>query len=124
MYPVGSFDSTGTLLNGANEYVIHFAKGQLPPAKYFWSLAVYDDNDHLVPNPINRYSIGNHTAGVKYNADGSLDIYVQTTAPAGHASNWIPTPASGQSEVFMRMYGPEPSALAGTYVYPSITKVG
>ena len=124
MYPVGAFDSTNTLLNGADQYVIHFAAGQLPPAKYFWSLTVYDQNDYLVPNSINRYSIGSHTAGVKYNADGSLDIYLQSAPPAGHVSNWIPTPASGQFETFMRMYGPKAPALNGTYPYPSITKVG
>ena len=122
MYPVGSFDSTGALLNGANSYVIHFAKSQLPPAKYFWSLTAYDQNLFLVSNPINRYSLGNRSS-LKYNNDGSLDIYVQSTPPAGHMSNWLPGPASGQLEVIMRLYGPGRSAIDGTYQYPAITKV-
>ena len=124
MYTVGAFDNTGALLGGANKYVIHFNPGQLPPAKYFWSITVYNATDNLVPNSINRYSIGDHTAGVKYNADGSLDIYLQSTPPAGHQSNWIPTPSSGQFEAIMRMYGPGKSALDGTYVYPKIINEG
>jgi len=30
---------------------------------------------------------------VKRNADGSVDIYIGPTAPAGKQSNWIPTDA-------------------------------
>jgi hypothetical protein len=124
MYPVGVFDSTGAVLDGAHRYVVHFAAGHLPPARYFWSLTMYDQNFYLVPNPINRYEISNRTAGLKRNADGSLDVYVQSTPPAGHQSNWLPSPASGQFEITMRMYGPKQSALRGTYHYPPITKVG
>ena len=43
-------------------------------------------------NQISRYAINQFTPGVKYNKDGSLDIYVQSTAPAGHVSNWLPEP--------------------------------
>jgi hypothetical protein len=57
---------------------------------------------------------------VKYNRDGSLDIYVQSTPPAGHRSNWLPSPSSGQFEMTLRMYGPRASALRGTYRYPDI----
>jgi hypothetical protein len=58
---------------------------------------------------------------VHYNADGSLDVYVQTTAPAGHESNWLPAPPTG-FQVTMRLYGPLPSALNDTYAYPTIQR--
>ncbi len=29
------------------------------------------------------------------NPDGSVDIHLQSTAPAGHEANWLPTPAAG-----------------------------
>ena len=32
-------------------------------------------------NPINRYFIAIHTSGLKYNDDGSLDIYFQRDNP-------------------------------------------
>ena len=124
MYPVATADSTGNLLNGAGKYVIHFAKGQLPPAKYFWSITMYNAQDYLVADAINRYALGNDLGHLKYNADGSLDIYIQSTPPAGHESNWLPSPASGQIVPIMRMYGPKAPALNDTYSYPLITKVG
>ncbi len=124
MYPVGSFDNTGALLNGANRYVIHIPAGGYPPVRYYWSFTAYNENLYLVANPINRYAINQFTNGVKRNPDGSLDIYVQSTPPAGHESNWLPSPSSGQFEVILRMYGPKAAAVDNTYHYPSITRVG
>jgi hypothetical protein len=50
-------DGADKTYNGANKYVMHFPKGQLPPAKGFWSLTMYDSDYFFVSNPINRYSI-------------------------------------------------------------------
>jgi hypothetical protein len=47
IYPSTSVDSNGVGLTGANDYVIHFAANQLPPAGAFWSLTVYDANGYL-----------------------------------------------------------------------------
>jgi hypothetical protein len=124
MYIIGVTDSTHALLNGADDYVIHFPAGQLPPARYFWSLTMYDENFYLVPNALNRYELASHTAGLKRNPDGSLDIYIQHTPPAGHESNWLPAPASGRFEVTLRLYGPEASALHGRYTYPPVMLTG
>ena len=117
MYIVGVTDSTRTFLNGAHDYVLHFSAGQLPPARYFWSLTMYDQRFFLVSNPINRYELASHTAGLKHNSDGSLDIYIEHTAPPGHESNWLPAP-TGQCELTLRLYGPLPTALERHYVYP------
>ncbi|WP_144143626.1 DUF1254 domain-containing protein [Paraburkholderia sp. BCC1884] len=116
----------GTRLNaehqqlvGAQPYVIHFDKKDLPPAKFFWSMTMYDlPARHLVANPINRYSIGDRTHGLKYGADGSLDIYVQQASPGpDKQSNWLPAPA-GPYNVIARIYGPEESVFNGTWTFP------
>jgi hypothetical protein len=122
-YGVGVKDNTGHVLNGSNSYKIHFAPGQIPPAKYFWSLTDYNIQTWLVANPYNKYSVGSNK-GIKYNKDGSLDIYVQPAPPAGHESNWIPDPNNTQFILILRMYGPKASVLSGAYVYPQITRVG
>lgn len=123
IYPTLSVDNTGAMLNGASRYVLHIPKGGFPPAKYFWSFTLYNSQMYLAANPIDRYAINQFTKGLKYNADGSLDIYVQSDEPAGHASNWLPAPASGGFDITLRIYGPKPSALNGTYAYPTLTKV-
>jgi hypothetical protein len=114
-------DTTTARFNGAHDYLLRFPPGELPPARYFWSLTMYNDQFFLAANSINRYEIGNRTPGVQRNPDGSLDIYVQHAPPAGHESNWLPAP-TGTFEMTLRLYGPLPSALQGRYVYPGITR--
>ncbi len=58
VYPAALADSNGNLLNGANDYEMVFPADDLPPAKYFWSLTMYDFDGYLVDNPIDRYSLG------------------------------------------------------------------
>ena len=89
----------------------------------FWSLTIYDTNTELIANPYARYSIGSNK-GVRYNKDGSLDVYVQRTPPPGHETNWLVSPSSGQFLIAMRLYGPKHSVLNGTYRYPTIQRVG
>ena len=120
LYIIGVTDPSHQYLDGSRDYVIYFASGQLPPARFFWSLTMYDQDFFLVSNPLGRYALGSDTPGLRRNPDGSLDIYVQHAPPAGHTSNWLPAPASGHFEVTMRLYGPRASALSGHYVYPPI----
>lgn len=123
IYGVGSRDNTGAVLNGSDSYRIHFAPGQIPPARYFWSMTAYNIDTWLVANRYDKYSVGSNK-GIRYNQDGSLDIYVQPTPPAGHESNWIPDPAVTPFILILRLYGPKASVLNGTYTYPKIMRVG
>jgi hypothetical protein len=83
---------------------------------------VYGPDSFFIANPINRVSINAHTAGLVRGADGSLDIYLSHTAPAGHEANWLPTP-SGPFRLVLRLYLPGPAILNGTYRYPPVTVV-
>lgn len=112
-------DADGKQLTGATPYEIHFSKADLSPAKFFWSMTLYSLPDrHLVANPINRYSIGDRTKGIRYGADGSLTIYVQHDPPTGDKkANWLPAP-TGPYDVIMRIYGPDDSVLNGSWQLP------
>ena len=114
-------DGAGRRLNGQHEYVLNFPVGQLPPNDAFWSLAMTDVVGYMVPNPIDRYSVGGRS-GLVPNADGSIDIYIQRTAPAGHESNWLPAPA-GKFELMLRAYLPGRAGLDGEYHVPPVMKV-
>ena len=73
IYPTAFVDGDGKPLNGTSRYVVHFAKGKLPPADAFWSITMYDDQGFQVPNPIDRFAIGDRDE-LTFNADGSLDL--------------------------------------------------
>ena len=80
VYPTSTKDGDGKTYNGANKYVMRFAKGQLPPAQGFWSLTMYDATYFFVSNPISRYSISARE-NLKTNPDGSTDLYIQKDSP-------------------------------------------
>ncbi len=122
IYPTGLTDSTGGLLNGANDYRITFPPGEQPPARYFWSLTVYDSNGYLTPNPIGRYSLGPSHPPLLEKPDGSIVIALQQTEPAEANVNWLPTPNSG-FRLNLRLYGPSRAAQNGAWSPPPTVKV-
>jgi len=73
-------DTAATPLDGHNNYVMHFAKGALPPVDEFWSVSVYDLQGFTVPNQTDRYTLGDRS-NLKSNPDGSVDIYLQNKVP-------------------------------------------
>jgi hypothetical protein len=125
VYPTSLKDAEGKDYNGANKYVMHFPKGQLPPTRGFWSLTMYDANYFFVANPINRYSISARQ-NLKPNPDGSIDLYIQNQSPgADKESNWLPAPA-GKFILMLRMYWPDeksPSIINGSWSPPAAKKV-
>ena len=120
-YWTTTHDSAGQRLNGQRDYVLHFPEGQLPPNDAFWSLTMTDVVGYMAPNPTNRYSVGSRS-GLAPNADGSIDIYIQRTAPAGNESNWLPAPA-GSFKLMLRAYLPGPAVLNGEYHVPPVKRV-
>jgi hypothetical protein len=84
---------------------------------------MYNNKSLFVDNPINRYSIGKYTEGLKNNTDGSLDIYIQNTSPgADKEANWLPS-AEGAFNMNFRMYLPQSQILNGTWQLPLVQKV-
>jgi hypothetical protein len=121
-YAMAWTDADGDPLDGAhNRYELRLSPP--PPVDAFWSLTMYDASDfYLVANAIDRYSIGDRTAGLTTDDDGSATIYIQRDAPdKGKQTNWLPTP-DGRFRPLMRMYQPRAEILNGEYILPAITK--
>lgn len=116
-----SVDGAGHTLSGEHNYILRFPPGGLPPNEAFWSLTMADAKEHFVANPINRYSVGDRS-GLVANADGSVDIYIQNAAPAGHEANWLPAPA-GKFRLWLRAYMPGAAILDGEYKVPPVMEV-
>ena len=121
-YRTTTVDSAGHRLNGDRQYLLHFPPGQLPPNGAFWSLTMTDVAGYMVRHATGRYGLGSRSSLVP-NADGSIDIYLQGTAPAGHEPNWLPAPA-GNFKLMLRAYLPGPAVLDGEYHVPPVKRVG
>jgi len=122
IYPTNLGDESGKPLDGANKYILHFDKGQTPPADAFWSVTLYDDQGFQIANPINRFNLSSWMP-LKYDADGSLDLYFQNESPgADKEANWLPAP-KGSFNLIMRLYAPKSEALTGKWNPPPVTRV-
>jgi len=119
IYPILVADADGNQVVGEKDYILHFDKDELPPVSAFWSLTMYDEDSFQVANELNRFALGDRD-DLTYNADGSLDLYLQKANPGtDKLTNWLPS-ASGPLRVIMRLYGPAPTALDGLWVPPPI----
>jgi len=121
IYPTNLCDASGKPLNGANEYTLHFDKGATPPVGAFWSVTLYDKEGFQVPNPLNRFAVSSWM-NLKQNADGSLDLYLQSESPGkDKEANWLPAP-KGDFNLLLRLYGPKSEALTGVWNPPPVTR--
>lgn len=122
IYPLNVFDADGKPIDAENNYVLHFERDELPPVNAFWSLTMYDVEGFQVANPINRFAIGDRDS-LKFNADGSLDLYIQHQSPgAEKQSNWLPAPKSGTLGLTLRLYSPKPQVADGRWNPPAIRR--
>ena len=124
-YPIAQVDDQGRPLTGAHNYIMHFEKGDAPPVNAFWSLTMYNKGYFMVQNAINRYSLSGRDP-LKYNKDGSLDLYIQKASPeTSKVANWLPSP-EGDFLLMLRLYWPKetpPSILDGTWTPPAIRRL-
>ncbi len=122
VYPMSAVDADGHPYTSPNQYVQHFEKDQIPPVGAFWSVTMYDDEGFPCPNELNRCAIGDRNA-LKYNPDGSLDLYYQHENPGpDRVSNWLPAP-DGTWNLVLRLYAPHSKVLDGTWNPPAVHKV-
>ncbi len=125
VYPTSEVDADGKPYSGSNKYVVRFPKGQTPPANAFWSITMYNGDYFFVDNSLNRYTLSPRNE-LKYNADGSLDLYIQNESPGKEReANWLPAP-KGKFVLMMRLYWPKetnPSIIDGTWRPPAVKVV-
>jgi len=96
-------------MNAMHDYIIRLSKDELPPAKAFWSVTLYDSkNGFFIPNDRKKYSVGEN-AGMKLNKDGGIEIYVAAEQPDSvPVENWLPVNRSDENlDIIMRIYVPD-----------------
>ena len=81
----------GQPMSTQHDYVIPMSKEELPPAKAFWSITLYDlQNGFFIPNEQKKYSVGEN-AGMKLDQEGGIVIYIAAEESEGAPEeNWLP----------------------------------
>ncbi|MEU9240969.1 DUF1254 domain-containing protein [Streptomyces sp. NPDC048385] len=117
-------DAEGNKLAPEGRYELRFPAGSLPPVDAFWSLTAYGEDMNLIPNPADRYSVGDRSTGLRWDEDGGLTIHLQSEAPdEEREANWLPTAKKGAWFVALRMYRPRPEVIDATWECPALTRV-
>jgi hypothetical protein len=124
VYLTAESDAQGRPLTGKHRYRLRFEKSQAPPAEAFWSVTLYRLPERFhAANALDRYSIGDRTAGLQYGKDGSLEICIQHAKPAkDRMSNWLPAP-DGAFCLTLRAYLPRKELLDGTWKVPPVQRL-
>lgn len=123
MYPP-VVTSDGSTMNALNDYVIKMTQEELPPAKAFWSLTLYDKaNGFFIPNDFKKYSVGEN-AGMKLNPEGGIEIYVAAEKPEGVPDeNWLPINRNDEDiDIVLRIYVPDIDKVK-TWASPKANKI-
>jgi hypothetical protein len=111
-------DAEGRPLDGAHDYLLRFARGELPPVDGFWSLTLTadasgDGRRRFVADSAGRINLGTRDK-LPADADGALELFVQNLSPGlDNAARWLPAPKAGFA-LTLRLYAPKtapPSAL-------------
>jgi hypothetical protein len=122
VYPTALTDTSGNALTGSTTYRIVFRHGQLPPARAFWSLTLYDASGYLVANAARRYALGSSHPPLIRRSDGSVVVVVSRTRPTEAHVNWLPSP-TGSFRLNMRLYWPRRQVLDGRWQPPPVQPV-
>jgi hypothetical protein len=115
-------DAAGAPLRSSQPYTLTFQPGQLPPARAYWSLTLYDQQQKLAANALGRYTLGSND-DLLVDPDGSLTLHIQRDPPAENRErNWLPAPAAGTFSASLRLYWPERAVLDGEWSPPPLRR--
>jgi hypothetical protein len=122
IYFVSETDSDGERLNGRHRYRLHFDQYRTPQVEESWSLTAYDLNGELPTPAGGRLGLSDRDR-LRFNADGSVDLRIQSDPPLYPlAPNWTPCPP-GDFRLVLRAYGPRHSVLSGLWRPPAVRRM-
>ena len=104
-YALAVVDAAGQPFDGSAQYRLRIPADA--PAKDFWSVVVYDPQTRSELQTSQPYPSRNSKRDVmRYNDDGSVDLWFGPTAPEGNEQNWIQTVPGKMWFTILRLYGP------------------
>lgn len=114
-------DASGAWLDGSNVYRLNVPANA--PVELFWSITVYDfETRSQVQNSTNSAALSSYD-DLRYNDDGSVDLYFGPEAPEGYENNWVQTIPSRGWWVWFRFYSPTEGFFDKSWQLPDFEKL-
>jgi hypothetical protein len=109
-------DANGHSLDGSRAYQLRVPPN--PPAKEFWSLAIYDAEQRCLINNGRNVADRSSRDALQSNEDGSIDLYIGPSAPRGRERNWIATIPGRAWFAYFRLFEPLSPYFARQFALP------
>ncbi|MBA4066137.1 MAG: hypothetical protein C0501_20950 [Isosphaera sp.] len=114
VYWLGHRDAGGAYLDGGRSYKLTVPAPV--PAGLFWSVTAYDAATRSqVRAAQDRAALRSLFEDLSPGPGGTVDLYFGPKAPAGKAGRWVQTVPGRGWFAYLRIYGPGPAALDGTW---------
>lgn len=118
-------DSDGNLLRADKTYKLTVPKDV--PVAQFWSLVLYSEDTRRPYNNggtnINDIAFISRMEQLKYNDNGSIDLYIGVEAPEGMESNFLKTVDKDGWFVLFRLYAPTEPFFDKSFTLPDFVVV-
>ena len=109
VYMTTKRDSQGRMLRADKTYKLHVPAKV--PVGQFWALTLYSENTRRPYDnggkEIRSVNLDSRMKDLKYNSDGSVDLYIGAKAPDGYEKNFMKTVGHDGWFVYFRLYAPE-----------------
>ncbi len=104
-YGIAFLDGDKQPFDGAQTYKITLPADA--PIANFWAVTIYDTQTRsMLQTDQKAAGIDSLQDGLRYNRDGSIDIYFAPKAPPGYQNNWVQTVPGKSWFTILRMYSP------------------
>jgi hypothetical protein len=104
-YGIAYLDGDKQPFDGSKSYKITLPKDA--PVANFWAVTIYDTQTRsMLQTDQKNAGIDSLQDGLRYNKDGSIDVYFAPEAPPGYQNNWIQTIPGKSFFTILRMYAP------------------
>jgi hypothetical protein len=109
VYMTSKRDSEGRMLRADKTYKLHVPAKV--PVGQFWALTLYSENTRRAYDnggtEIRSVNLDSTMKDLKYNNDGSVDLFTGPNAPIGYEHNHMKTVPGDGWFVYFRLYAPE-----------------
>lgn len=104
-YGIAYLDANKQPFDGSRTYTITLPPNA--PVGNFWAVTIYDTQTRsMLQTDQVAAGIDSLQDGLRYNEDGSIDIYFAPEPPAGYENNWVQTIPGKSWFTVLRMYSP------------------